>query len=202
MAFEWLTGNNGPQFWKSYVSLFENEDKEQPDRYVVFDMETTGMDWKEDVILSVGAIGIKNDVIQVNDFMEIYISQDKYNRQSVALNGGVVKLSKAEKIVEAEGIIQLLNFIKNATLVSHNTNLDVEMINQALKRLDLGRLRNPIMDTNVLYQRWKNLGEDTAFTLDEVCESLKVKKSDRHSAASNAYTTALVFLKLKKKLSL
>lgn len=202
MAFEWLTGNNAPQFWKSYTSLFENENKEQPERYVVFDMETTGIDSKEDVILSVGAIGIKDDLIEVNDFLEIYIKQDKYNRQSVALQGGVVRLDKTEKVVEAEAVIQLLNFIKNATLVSHNTNLDVEMINQALKRLDLGRLKNAVMDTNVLYQRWKNFGEDTSFSLDEVCESLKIKKSDRHSAASNAYTTALVFLKLKKKLSL
>ena len=57
-------------------------------------------------------------------------------------------------------MIRFLNFIKGSTLVSHNINLDVEMINQALKRLDLGRLKNDIMDTNVLYQRWKDLDED------------------------------------------
>lgn len=202
MAFEWLTGNNGPQFWKSYISLFDSEDKGQTERYVVFDMETTGVDWKEDVILAIGGIGIKNNVIEVSDFLEVYLKQDKYNSQSIAFHGGAVKLEKKEKVVEAEAVIQFLNFIKNATLVSHNTNLDIEMINQALSRLDLGRLKNPVMDTNVLYQRYKNLGEDTSFSLDEVCESLKVNKSDRHSAANNAYTTALVFLKLKKKLAL
>ena len=36
----------------------------------------------------------------------------------------------------------------------------------------------------------------------EILQALKISKSDRHTASGNAYTTALVFLKLKKKLGL
>ncbi|RZJ74997.1 MAG: 3'-5' exonuclease, partial [Flavobacterium sp.] len=87
-------------------------------------------------------------------------------------------------------------------LVSHNVNLDIEMINQALKRLDLGRLKNPVMDTNTLFQRWKDYPEDRQATLDELCDVLKVRNSDRHTASGNAYITAIVFLKLKRKLNI
>ncbi|WP_294821076.1 3'-5' exonuclease [uncultured Flavobacterium sp.] len=201
MAFDWLTGGSAPQFWKNYLALFDGDDKGQR-RYVVFDMEASGLDWKEDVILSIGAIGVTGNAIQVGDFMQVFVQQDEFSKQSVALSGGVVKPPKNEKFVEAEAMIQFLNFAKDATLVGHNVNLDIEMINQALKRLDLGRLKNPVMDTNTLFQRWKDLPEDSHATLDELCDALKINKSDRHTAAGNAYTTALVFLKLKRKLGL
>lgn len=198
MAFEWLTGD-GPKFWKNYLSFFDVEDGEQR-RYVVFDMETTGLDWKEDVILSIACIGVSGNAIDVGDFFETTLQQDRFTPQSVALQGVLKKGS--EKVVEAEAMIQFLNFAKNATLVGHNVNLDIEMINQALKRLDLGRIKNPIMDTNALFMHWKELPEDHHSTLDELCDALKIKKTDRHTAAGNAYTTALVFLKLKTKLGI
>lgn len=198
MAFEWITGG-APQFWKNYVSLFDKEEKQR--RYVVFDMETTGTDYKEDVILSIGAIGIAGDSIAIGNFLEVYLKQDRYAPHSVAHND-VVKDTAPERVVEAEALIQFLNFAKNATLVSHNINLDIEMLNQALRRLDLGRLRNDIMDTNVLFQKWRDLPEDYQASLDEVCDALKIQKSDRQTVSVNAYTTALAFLKLKKKLSL
>ena len=198
MAFDWLTGNNLPQFWKNYLSFFENDDIHR--RYVVFDMETTGLDWKEDVILSMACIGISGNAIEAGDFFEVAIQQDRFTPQSVALSG--VLKGGNDKVVEAEGMIQFLNFAKNATLVGHNVNLDIEMMNQALKRLDLGRIKNPIMDTNALFQHWKGLPEDHHSTLDELCDALKIKKTDRHTAAGNAYTTALVFLKLKSRLGI
>ena len=200
MAFDWLTGSNLPQFWKNYLSFFDADDKHAIKRYVVFDMEASGLDWREDVILSIGAIAIVGNAIEIGDFMEVYIKQDRFTTQSTAL--GVIKEQNTEKYVEAEAMIRFLNFIKGSTLVSHNINLDVEMINQSLKRLGLGRLKNDIMDTNVLYQKWKALDENHKASLDEVCDALKIKKNERYTAAGNAYTTALIFLKLKSKLGI
>lgn len=201
MAFDWLTGGNTPQFWKNYTSLFDKEESKAARRYVVFDMETTGLDYKEDVILSVGAIGVINNGIAIGDFFEVFIRQEKFTPQSVAL-GESLNDTGNEKIVEAEALIQFLNFVKDATLVSHNINLDVEMLNQALKRLDLGRIRNPLMDTNVLYRKWKDLPDEKQLSFDELCAALKVRKSERHTASGNAYIAALVFLKLKNKLGI
>jgi DNA polymerase-3 subunit epsilon len=184
MAFEWLTGGSLPQFWKNYVALFDNEN-EGLKRYVVFDMETTGLDFREDVVLSIGAIGVAGNAIEVGDFLVVEIKQDKFTSQSVAMSGLVKE--EAEKVVEAEGMIQFLNFIKDATLVGHNVNLDIEMVNQ-------------LMDTNVLYNKWKGFADDSQAPLDELCDALKIDKSDRHTAWGNAFTTALVFLKLKRKL--
>jgi len=201
MALEWLTGNNTPQFWKNYLSVFEEVNEGAERRYVVFDMETTGLDYKEDVILSIGAIGVTGSAIMVGSFLEVQLQQDKFTIQSVAGQNNK-RAAGPEKVVEAEALIQFLNFIKDAILVGHNVNLDIEMINQALKRLDLGRIKNPFMDTNVLYQRWKGVAEDTKISLDELCAALKIDVSNRNTSSGNAYTTAIAFLKLKKKLGI
>lgn len=202
MALDWLTGGSTPQFWKNYTSLFDKETaKAAKRRYVIFDMEATGLDYRDDVMLSIGAIGVVNNAIEVGDFLEVHIKQDKFAPQSVAL-GNRFSEPGHEKVVEAEALIQFLNFTKDATLVSHNINLDVEMLNQALKRLDLGRIKNPLMDTNVLYRRLKDLPESHQLSLDQLCDALKVRRSDRHTAAGNAYITAIVFLKLKAKLGI
>jgi len=200
MAFEWLTGST-PQFWKNYINLFDNDDSTTQKRFVIFDMETTGVDAKEDVILSIGAIAVVGNGIEVGDFLEVTIQQDKFSPKSVAFNNGIIDIN-SEKVVEAEGMIQFLNFVKDSILVGHNVNLDIEMVNQALKRLELGRLKNPIMDTNALYQRWKGLPDDSRTSLDDVCDALKIEKSNRLTAWGNAYTTALVFLKLKRKIGI
>jgi DNA polymerase-3 subunit epsilon len=42
-----------PEFWQSYVSCFDSKRKENTEkRVVVFDMETTGLDFRTDVIMS------------------------------------------------------------------------------------------------------------------------------------------------------
>jgi len=197
MAFEWLTGSN-PQFWKNYISLFDNDDNTKKKRFVIFDMEATGLDFKEDTIISIGAMGVTDGGIGISDFLQVYIETAQFSARSIATQS-VVK-DNNETVVEAEAMIQFLNFIKDATLVGHNINLDIEMINQALKRLELGKLKNDVMDTNVLFKRWKGITDDTQYSLDEICEALKINKTDRHSAWGNAYTTALVFLKLKRRL--
>lgn len=202
MVLDWFkkVSKDYPKFWENYLDNFEQEpDESQPKRYVVFDCETTGLDHRKDVILSIGAVTVIDNAVIVNDSLELFLKQDLYKTETASIHG-ILKEGKEEKIVEAEAIIRFLEFIKNATLVGHNVNFDIEMINQALKRLDVGKLKNDSMDTDAMYQKFKGLQEDQHSTLDELCKILKVEKSDRHTASGDAFITALVFLKLKKRL--
>jgi DNA polymerase-3 subunit epsilon len=202
MVLDWFkkVSKDYPKFWENYLENFEQDpDELQLKRYVVFDCETTGLDHRKDVILSIGAVAVIESSVIVNDSLELFIKQDLYKSETASIHG-ILKEGKEEKIVEAEAIIRFLEFIKNATLVGHNVNFDIEMINQALKRLDVGKLKNDSMDTDAMYQKFKGLQEDQHSTLDELCKILKVEKSDRHTASGDAFITALVFLKLKKRL--
>ncbi|MQP24200.1 3'-5' exonuclease [Flavobacterium sp. LMO8] len=202
MAFNWFKKivKDYPKFWETYLSYFdENQSKEK--RYVVFDCETTGLDYKSDRILSIGAVAIQNDQILVGDFMEVFLHHEIFKPESVPIHG-ILREGKEEKIVEAEAVIRFLDFIKDATLVGHHVAFDIEMINQALDRLDVGTLKNEVMDTDVMYQKLKYLPFEHHSSLDELCDIYKIKKSDRHTASGDAFITGLLFLKLLRKLNL
>lgn len=188
-----------PQFWGNYLDSFKTESN--PKRYVVFDCETTGLDIKKDRILSIGAVAVIDNEIKVNDTLTIFVKQDIFNPDSVPIHG-ILKEGQEEKVVEAEAVIRFLDYIKDATLVAHHANFDLEMINRALARLELSHLKNQYMDTDIMYQKLKYFPEDQHTSLDELCDVFKVKKSDRHTATGDAFITALIFLKLKRKLSI
>lgn len=204
MAWNWLKkiSKENPKFWETYLTYFEQEpNPTSPKRYVVFDCETTGLDFKNDVILSIGAVAIVGNSIHIDDSLEIFIKQSVYKTESAPIHG-ILKEGKEEKIIEAEAVIRFLDFIKDATLVGHHIRFDMEMINQALKRLDVGKLKNDNMDTDAMYQKFKGLQEDQHSSLDELCKILKVEKSERHTASGDAFITALLFLKLKNRLKI
>jgi DNA polymerase III subunit epsilon len=186
-----------PEYWLEYLGFFS--DKKNPNRYVVFDCETTGLDYKTDRILSIGAVAIENEKIIVNDFLNLFLQQDIFKSESVPIHG-ILKNGTEKKVLETEAVIQFLAYIKNATLVGHHVSFDIEMINMALERLNLPKLKNQYMDTDIMYQKLKYYAAEQHTTLDELCDTFNIKKSDRHTASGDAFITALVFLKLKKKL--
>lgn len=189
-----------PKFWKDYLAHFNQANDQKPRRYVVFDTETTGLKPSKDVMLSIGAVVIEDHKILVAEYLDLYLIQDKYTSDTVAIHG--ILKNTQEKIVEAEAVIQFLKLIKDDILVGHHVNFDIEMINQALGRLGLGKLKNDRMDTGAMYQKWKGLQQEEHHTLDELCTLFNIPLNDRHTASGDAYITALLFLKLKKKLGI
>jgi DNA polymerase-3 subunit epsilon len=63
--------------------------------------------------------------------------------------------------------------------VGHHVSFDVKMINEGLKRMGLGKLKNRSIDTDRIYQKFKGLQQDQHAGLDELCG--KIQKSDRHT---------------------
>ena len=201
VLFNWFKKDNKiyPEFWQSYLSCFDLKLKENLEqRVVVFDTETTGLDFRTDVILSIGAVGIDGNTISVKDSLELFVIQTVFKRETVPIHG-ILKEGKEEKITETEGVIQFLNFIKDAVLVGHHVSFDVKMINEGLKRMGLGKLKNRSIDTDKMYQKFKGLQQDQHSGLDELCGIFKIQKSDRHTAIGDAYITALIYLRLKNK---
>lgn len=197
--FNWFKKKiiNYPEFYTNYLAHFESEAKQ---RFVVFDCETTGLNPDKDRILSIGAVAVENNAILVQQTFEYYIKQDIFNKESVAIHG--LRKEEIYQITEEEAILDFLKFIQNATLVGHHVNFDIEMINQALKRLDAGRLKNENMDTNAMYKKFKYLQDDQNSSLDELAKIFKIKSSDRHTAVGDAFITAQIFIKLCKKLKI
>jgi DNA polymerase-3 subunit epsilon len=67
-----------------------------------------------------------------------------------------------------------------------------------LHRTGLPKLKNKVIDTVYLYRATRiksNLIKQGNYTLDEIAENYALDVSDRHTAAGDAFLTALIFLK-------
>lgn len=182
-----------PNFWKDYQALFKSEKKSG--NYVVFDCETTGLNPKKDRILSIGAVPIKGQRIKIKESLEIYVEQTYFDPKSASIHG-ITQENDLLKQTEQEAVKSFLNLIKNHTLVGHHVNFDVAMINQALKRMNLPKLKNKTLDTNELYLKKRGIPLEQRYSLDELCEAFHIPKKDRHTATGDAFLTAQIMLKL------
>ena len=196
---DWLKNINKdyPDFWKVYLSKFEKKTS----RFVVLSTETTGLDYKKDVILSISAFAIENNTILIGDSFELVLLQYIYNHDNGISNEFIIE-SKQPKLLEPQAIQAFVDYLGNSTLIGHRIDFDVEIINEALEKINCGRLRNEALDIEVMYRKWKDLGDDKHFTLSELSSIFKIPETDRVSSTEDAYTIALLFLKLKSRLGL
>ncbi|MBU2951770.1 3'-5' exonuclease [Tamlana agarivorans] len=205
-VFNWFSEkkSNYPDFWLEYLEGFKTQMNKdiKTTRFVAFDTETTGFDFNEDRVLSIGAVSFINKKIEVSKSLELYIKQDVFKAESVKIHG-ILKNSNVEKQTELDAIKSFLNYIKSDVLIAHHANFDRNMINKMLERHGLGKLKNKFIDTGHLFKKSVHLlykDEDQPFTLDELAKELNVPLVDRHTATGDALITALIFLKTLSRL--
>lgn len=190
-----------PDYWRAYQDLCNQKLPEniKEVRFVILDTETTGFDYKEDRILSIGAITLLNNRINLSESFEIYIKQDRFNPQTVAIHG-IIKNEKVSMLDEEDAMKLFLKYIENAVLVAHHAGFDIGMLNQILKRMALPRLKNKVLDTMILFKATRitsNLiDRDKNYSLDEIAENYNIEVKDRHTAAGDAYITAMAFIRI------
>lgn len=193
-----------PTFWTEYLSLFDTKssDKREDLRFVIFDTETTGFSKQHDRILSIGCVTLQNNTIDVSNSFEVYLNQTVYKVETAKIHG-LLKGGKLNKIDELEALKQFLKYIQNYILVGHHVAFDIGMINEALIRHGLGILKNRSIDTGSVYMKSKHLiyqDHLKRYTLDELCNELKVAKTERHTAIGDALITAIVFQKIMSRM--
>ncbi|WP_150451453.1 3'-5' exonuclease [Arenibacter lacus] len=194
-----------PKYWEDYVQSFEQKlpTELHEIRFVVLDTETTGFDYIHDRILSIGALTLQNQSILVSEGLELYLEQEHYNTDSIKIHG-ILKSENIYRISEEEAMQQLLGYLGNAVIIAHHAVFDMNMINKALERMGLPKLKNLVMDTSNLYKSTlltSNLiKKKEHYSLDELAEKFDISRKDRHTAMGDAYITAIAFLKIKSRL--
>lgn len=194
---DWLKNINKeyPEFWKTYLSKFEKK----PNRYVVLCTQTSGHNPIKDVVFSFGGIAVLDNQLIIGDSFEVVLLQYIYLHDNGLSNEFLVE-SKLPKMTEAQGIEEFINYIGNSILVGYRIHYDVELINHALEKLHCGRLKNEALDIEIMFRKWKDA--DGQFALNEMCTAFKVPKVEKSTASEEAYSMALIFLKLKTRLGI
>lgn len=193
---DWIKNINKeyPDFWKSYLAKFDGKSN----RYVVLSTETTGLNPKKDVILSFGALAVVNDIIRIGDNFEVVILQYKYLHDNGLSNEFLIE-SKLSKLAEPQAMQALVEYIGNAVLVGHRIHFDIEMINDVLEKMECGKLKNEALDIEIMHQKLMDI-TNKSFSLEDLIKQYKLPLNEKNSASDDAYSIALLFLKLKSRL--
>lgn len=193
---DWIKNINKeyPDFYKEYLKTFETKSN----RYVVLVTETSGLNPKKDVVLSFGGIGIVNDVIKLNDVFETVILQYKYLHDNGLSNEFIIE-STQPKMAEPNAIEALLKYIGSSTLVGHRIHFDIEIINEILYKMGCGKIKNEALDIEMMHRKLYDISSKQ-FSLDELLLHYKVSHAERNKSVDDAFSIALLFLKLKSRL--
>ena len=168
--------------------------------YVVFDLETTGLNALEgEEIIEIGAVKIKDGEI-IDRFDEL-IKPTKPISDHISSITNITNEMVQDKDTELNVLNRFLKWVGNDYyLVAHNANFDLSFIKAAYLKYDLGRINYTVIDT---------LGISRFLTPSERYHNLTVlmeryninwDENKHHRADYDAEGTALVLVKLINKL--
>ncbi|SHK17863.1 3'-5' exonuclease [Thermocrinis minervae] len=157
--------------------------------FVVFDTETTGLDIKKDVPISIGAFKIEKLRIEMWKSFSRVIKTDRIFEESIKVHGITpMDLSNAEEPVKV--CREFLEYSKGCVLAGFFLTLDVSMVRKLVVKECKGVFLPYGIDLlDLLEERF--VGKD----LMQVLKAHGISPLGRlHNALEDAYLTALLFL--------
>ena len=156
--------------------------------YVVFDTETTGLDYERDEIIEIGAVKISNGVI-AEQFQSLIKPKQKIPAETTAINN-----ITNEMVADApSGEIVIRDFYrwaKNCTLVAYNIAFDIKFIQSLAKKVNLF-FNNETIDALAVAKAKLKLPR---YKLSDVVKRLNITLNNAHRALADSVATAEAFL--------
>ncbi len=172
-----------------------SHDQDIDNTYVVFDLETTGLNNKIDKIIEIGAVKIKNG--EIIDRYSTFVNPQKHIEPKISKLTGIYDEMVSEYGTEDDIVPEFLEFIGDSILVAHNAAFDTGFIRRFAKEKGI-TLENTVVDTLELSRAL--LPTLNNFKLDTICNELNVSLENHHRAVHDAEATALCFLEFLKML--
>ena len=163
-----------------------------PSNYVLFDIETTGLDPEYDEIIEIGAIKVDNNKV-MNEFHSLIKPDNEIDEFITNLTGITNEMVENAPNIE-EVLPNFINFIGDEILIGHNVNFDINFVYDKTVNLGLGIVKNNYVDTMRLSRIL--LPELPHHRLKDLAEYYKIDTKGNHRASKDVQITNEVYLKL------
>jgi DNA polymerase-3 subunit epsilon len=170
--------------------------------FVAFDTELTGLNFKQDSIISIGAVKLKGGrILPGKTFYRLVKPESELNHKSVVIH----ELTHTDLLAAdtaKDVLADFIDFIGDAILIGHFVFIDINFVDRAMKKMFGMHLQNPAVDTLGIHD-WLNENDSVfarhfgGMTLKNDLFSMatrygiEVEKS--HNAFHDAYLTAQLF---------
>ncbi len=163
----------------------------------VLDLETTGLDMVNDVIINIGAVKMKKG--KITKLFEVYTKPPIPIPPASTEFHGMVDSMFLDKPKIGEVIPEFLQFVGNSVIVGHHISFDIRMMHRHVKEIyDVGMMNAVWLDTMFLYQLAHE--DQTHQPLDHLLDHYCVQCDQRHTALGDVVATANVFVKIMEEL--
>ena len=166
-------------------------------RYVVFDLETTGLQPSHgDRIVSIGAVRVEGGTIEGAERFTSFAQPGRPIPPASTAIHGITDAMVAHAPPWPEAVAQFHRFAGDAVLVAHNAGFDMACLHAAEAQAGV-RFANPALCSLRLSQ-WLD-PDERAHDLDSVAARHGLVVSGRHDALGDAEATALLFCDMLRR---
>ncbi|MDD1148717.1 3'-5' exonuclease [Pseudomonas sp. TNT2022 ID357] len=172
----------------AFTELGECSLREQ--RWVVVDLETTGLNLNRDQVLSIGAVVIEDGAIDFSQQFERTLQRDGHKLSPSVLIHGLGPSAIAAGCDPVEALLDFMEFVGDSPLLAFHAPFDQHMLGRALKDSLGYRLQHSFLDVADMAPM---LCPQAAFReagLDDWINVFKLQVAERHHAAADALATA------------
>ena len=165
-------------------------------RYIIFDLETTGLSAATERIIEIGAVKVENG--EISESFDLFVDPEKAITPEITRLTSITNEMVAGAPKEADALEQFFRFCDGCDiLVAHNADFDMGFLRAAIRRC--GREEDPVqIDTLVMARAM--YPELKKHKLDTIAERLGVTQKHHHRADDDARVLAEIFLKMVQKL--
>ncbi len=162
-------------------------------KYIVFDIETTGLSSTRDKIIEIAAVKIESGSIseRYQTFVNPIEPLSTFTTQLTDITDEMLETAPTIDQV----LPGFLKFIEGGVLVAHNALFDVGFIKENAKELSLEFDDSLVIDTLNMARYFYN-EQLKRFNLKALAKFFKVKQEQHHRAEDDAYVTAQIWLSM------
>ena len=159
-------------------------------RYVVVDVETSGLNMKKDRLISLGAIALREGRLDFSDAFQVVLRQAQVSTHANILIHGIGGSAQSGGVDPVEGLLAFLQYVGKSPLVAYHAFFDQSMIGKAMREYLGMELDQPWIDLAWVLPDFYSFRGDLNVALDDWLHHFGIENILRHNAVSDAYATA------------
>lgn len=160
-------------------------------RFVVVDVETTGLNPRRDELLSIGLVPAGLGGVDLGGLREIVLQHESavVDRDNVVVHG-ISPTESAGGVEKAAALQEFLTLVRDGRLVAFHAEFDRQVLSRALRRYLKVRFASPFIDLAWLLPALFPASARGRQTLDDWLDRFGIDAPYRHRASADALVTA------------
>ena len=167
-----------------------SEESLRKQRWVVFDLETSGLNMSRDQVLSIGAVVIEDGAIDLSQQFERTLLRIDHKLSPAVLIHGLGPSAIAAGSEPVQALLDFMEFVGNSPLLAFHAPFDQHMLGRALKESLDYRLEHRFFDVAEIAPMLFPQANLRQAGLDDWTAFFGLQAEERHNASADALVTA------------